>query len=94
MVCLIPNHANGLLIGKPVALRLLYFVSKMTFGGRSISIVRFCSGLRYCGSKYHFDMFGAAYWLFSYLQRVVVLTFRYRQRVNIADINMLSITKN
>ena len=28
------------------------------------------------------------------LQRVVVLTFRYRQHVNIADINMLSITKN
>ena len=27
------------------------------------------------------------------LQRVVVLTFRYRQHVNIADINMLSITK-
>ena len=28
------------------------------------------------------------------LQRVVVLTFRYRQHVNIADINMLSITKS
>ena len=28
------------------------------------------------------------------LQRVVVLTFRYRQHVHIADINMLSITKN
>ena len=28
------------------------------------------------------------------LQWVVVLTFRYRQHVNIADINMLSITKN
>ena len=28
------------------------------------------------------------------LQRVVVLTFRYRQHVNIADINMLLITKS
>ena len=28
------------------------------------------------------------------LQRVVVLTFRYRQHVNIADINILSITKS
>ena len=28
------------------------------------------------------------------LQRVVVLTFCYRQHVNIADIDMLSITKN
>ena len=28
------------------------------------------------------------------LQRVVVLTFRYGQHVNIADINMLSITKS
>ena len=28
------------------------------------------------------------------LQHVVVLTFRYRQDVNIADINMLSITKS
>ena len=28
------------------------------------------------------------------LQRVVVLTFRYRQHVNIVDINLLSITKN
>ena len=28
------------------------------------------------------------------LQRVVVLTFRYRQHVNIVDINMLSITKS
>ena len=28
------------------------------------------------------------------LQRVVVLTFRYRQHVNIADINTLSITKS
>ena len=28
------------------------------------------------------------------LQRVVVLTFRYREHVNIADINMLSITKS
>ena len=28
------------------------------------------------------------------LQRVVVLTFRYRQHVNIADITMLSITKS
>ena len=27
------------------------------------------------------------------LQRAVVLTFRYRQHVNIADINMLSMTK-
>ena len=35
---------------------------------------------------------GLRYWLT--LQRVVVLTFRYRQHVNIADINVLSITKN
>ena len=27
-------------------------------------------------------------------QRVVVLTFRYRQHINIADINMLSITES
>ena len=35
---------------------------------------------------------GLRYWLT--LQRVVVLTFHYRQHVNIADINMLSITEN
>ena len=35
---------------------------------------------------------GSRYWLT--LQRVVVLTFRYRKHVNIGNINMLSITKS
>ena len=35
---------------------------------------------------------GLRYWLT--LQRVVVLTFRYRQHVNIGNINILSITKS
>ena len=40
---------------------------------------------------YYQNKTGLRYWLT--LQRIVVLTFRYRQHVNIADINMLSITK-
>ena len=35
---------------------------------------------------------GLRYWLA--LQRIVVLIFRYRQNVNIDNINMLSITKS